>query len=258
MKTIEGWLPKIVKPRFNVIGCHITRTDFNGGVTELMKRIASGEGGYICFTNVHASVIAHNDPAYLAALNQSFMTLPDGKPLYWVGRAKGFRDIEQIAGPDFLPAVLGNSEKPSLRHYFYGGKPEVLGRLVARLKQDNPLAEIVGSESPPFRPLTVEEDKEAVSRINRAKPHIVWVGLGAPKQELWMAAHAEALKPAVLMGIGAAFDFYGGGAKRAPKWIRALGFEWLYRLVQEPRRLWRRYLVTNTLFITYLLTGLLK
>lgn len=242
--------------RFNVIGCQISKVTKRGAIDKVLEGVRSGRGGYVCFTNVHTSVTAHGNPKFLTVLNESFLTFPDGKPLYWVGKLKGIGDVEQVPGPEFLPELLETDATPPLRHYFYGGRPEVLEILIANLKAGYPHADIVGWESPPFRELTEEEDEQVVARIRDSGTHIVWVGLGAPKQEYWMQAHAERLKPALLMGVGAAFDFHAGSVKRAPGWMRFMGLEWLHRLIQEPRRLWKRYLVTNTLFIFYVLKGL--
>lgn len=239
--------------RFEVIGCEVTGTSFAGAVRAVVERATSGEGGYVCFTNVHVAVMAHQNRKLRAVLAGSFMTVPDGKPLYWVGRVKGIEGVEQVPGPDFLPALLGSELAQNLRHFFYGSTPEVLEQMMITFRERFPAAQIAGWESPPFRPLSPEEDCEAMERIRHSGAHIVWVGLGAPKQELWMAGHVEELKPAVLMGVGAAFDFHAGMVARAPGWMRSHGLEWLHRLSQEPGRLWKRYLVTNTLFIYYLL-----
>lgn len=242
--------------RFNVLRCEISRVNIERAVDAILARVRSGNGGYVCFTNVHASVMAYNNPEYLTVLNQSFMTLPDGKPVYWVGRLKGVNDIQQIPGPDFLPILMGCNIVPPLRHYFYGGRSDVLEKLIENLKAEFPDIVIAGWESPPYRDLSADEDSQMVRRIKESGASIIWVGLGAPKQEYWMASHFEQLKPAVLFGIGAAFDFHAGNVKRAPSWMRTIGLEWFYRLVQEPRRLWKRYLVTNTLFVVYVLKSL--
>ena len=242
--------------RFDVIRCKISKTNMQGAVNKILVRVQSGEGGYVCFTNVHTCVTAYSNPEYRAVLNQSFMTLPDGKPVYWVGRAKGVAGIQQIPGPDFLPCLMSHNGKPPLRHYFYGGRPDVLEKLVENMKTRYPQAIIAGWESPPFRELSPQEDSQAVSRIKESMANIVWVGLGSPKQDYWMASHREQLKPAILLGVGAAFDFHAGNVKRAPMWMRSVGLEWLHRLAQEPRRLWRRYLVTNSLFVIYVLKEL--
>lgn len=237
--------------RFDVIRCKISNVNMKGAVSKILARVRSGKGGYVCFVNVHASVTAYNNSEYLAVLNQSFMSLPDGKPVYWVGRIKGVEGIQQIPGPDFLPILINHNEDPPLRHYFYGGRSDVLEKLIENLKKKYPEAIIAGGESPPFRDLSPHEDSQVVCRIKESMADVVWVGLGAPKQDYWMAAHREQLKPAILLGVGAAFDFHAGNVRRAPMWMRSIGFEWMHRFMQEPRRLWRRYLITNSLFVLY-------
>lgn len=247
-----------MQKRFDVIGCNISRTTFAGAIRAVTDLAVSGEGGYVCFTNVHAAVMARQDSDFWTVLENSFMTMPDGKPLSWVAKVKGIKGVEQVSGPDFLPALMASDSVPHLRHYFYGGKQEMLEQLITGLRNRFPKTKVVGWESPPFRELSPEEDEMVMQRIRQSSANVVWIGLGAPKQELWMAAHAERLKPAVLMGIGAAFDFHAGYVERAPGWIRSIGLEWLHRLSQEPERLWKRYLVTNTLFVFYLFKGLFR
>lgn len=242
--------------RFDVIHCKITKVNWHEAVSGVLARVKSKQGGYVCFANVHACVTAYNNPDYLGVLNQSFMTFPDGKPIYWFGRVKGIRNIQQIPGPDFFSVLLSQVVNPPLRHYFYGGRPDVLQQLIENLKSRYPHMVIAGWESPPFRELSPNEDSQVINRIQKSMADIIWIGLGAPKQDLWMATHYAQLRPAVLLGVGAAFDFHAGNIKRAPLWVRTIGLEWLHRLMQEPRRLWKRYVVTNTLFLIYALKSL--
>lgn len=223
----------------------------DAAASEILNRIASGTGGYVCFSNVHTVVTARSDQKLRDIINQSFMSAPDGRPLSMIARLRGLRDVGQVAGPDFLPYFLARS--PGIRHYFFGSTPETLDRLASRLRQQFPEAIVAGSHSPPFRPLDARETQDTLSRIRDARPDVIWVGLGAPKQEYWMADHWQALRPAILLGVGAAFDIFAGNIPRAPWWMRALSLEWLYRLLREPRRLWKRYFVTNSLFLIYLL-----
>ncbi len=243
--------------RFDVLGCHITAGTFDDAVARVLARVRAGGGGYVCFVNGHLAVTGREDPAVLAALNGSWMSLPDGRPVYATGRLQRVSPLEPVPGPDFMRAMLRHAGEPALRHYFLGGQPEVLARLVEGVHARCPSAVVVGSCSPPFRPLATAEREALVSKIRAARPDLVWVGLGAPKQELFMSGHWEALQPAVLLGVGAAFDFIAGSVSRAPAWMRRLGLEWLYRLCREPRRLWRRYAYTNTMFVAYLLRDLL-
>jgi N-acetylglucosaminyldiphosphoundecaprenol N-acetyl-beta-D-mannosaminyltransferase len=216
----------------------------------VIRQMATKEGGYVCFSNVHTVVTARGDLRLREIINQSFMSLPDGKPLSVLASLRGIKDVNQVAGPDFMPYFLEIAR--GARHFFYGSTPETLDRLVDNIKRRFPGINVAGRYSPPFGDIPAHQMMEIISFIKQCDPDIIWVGLGAPKQEYWMGAQWEHLRPAILMGVGAAFDFHAGKVKRAPGWIRKMGFEWAYRFFQEPSRLWRRYLVTNFLFIWYL------
>jgi len=237
--------------RFDVLGVNISDIDRERALISVTKRCQDKGGGYVCFCNVHTTVMARSDSQYRHILNNAFLRSPDGKPIYWVNRLKGCSTVRQVTGPDFFEDCFAASEGLGLKHYLYGGKPEVLECLVQKLRKRYPKAVLAGWESPPFRPLSADEEHEMLERIQQIKPDLIWVGLGAPKQELWMSRHAENLQPAVLLGVGAAFDFHAGVISRAPAWMRYIGLEWFHRLMQEPRRLLRRYVVTNTLFLWY-------
>ncbi len=170
-------------------------------------------------------------------------------PVVWMLRWQGFKNVQRVYGPDLLQAACARSLETGWRHYFYGGAPQVAEKLKDKLCADYPGLQVVGMESPPFRPLTAEEDEDAVQRIRQARPDIVWVGLGAPRQDFWMAEHLDRLGVPVLVGVGAAFDFLSGAKPQAPLWMRRSGLEWLFRLATEPRRLWRRYLIGNPRFL---------
>ncbi len=238
---------------FDVIGVPVTAIDRVDAAERVIANLRARIGGYICFTNVHTAVVARRHRDYARTIDGAYMALADGRPIYWIGRVKRVQGVGHVPGPDFMWQMLANPPKKGLRHYLYGGRPEVLERLVSRIQQELPSVALVGWESPPFRNLTDEEKQSVVQRIEASGADIVWVGLGAPKQEFWMSEHAELLRPSLLMGVGAAFDFHAGMLKRAPSWMRSLGLEWLHRLIMEPKRLWRRYLVTNVLFAWYLL-----
>lgn len=235
--------------RVDVLGSHISACDTNTALRLLIDRTDTGNGGYICFTNVHAAVMGVRDPEFQGITNSSFLSLADGKPVYWVAKATSTSAIGHVAGPDFMHSML--RRYPSRNHFFYGSTPAVLERLIKQLRHKIPEINICGSFSPPFRSLTQSERIHVVQMIRESRAEFVWISLGAPKQERWMAEMWADLKPAVLLGVGAAFDFHSGMLKRAPVWVRCTGFEWLYRLMQEPKRLWKRYLITNTLFIYY-------
>ncbi len=242
-------------PRANILGVGISAINMPMALAAIDRWIAAREQHYVCVATVHSVMECQKDPTLCDILNRSGLTTPDGMPLVWLSRRQGFRHVERVDGPDLLLAVAERSVERGYRHYLYGGAPGVAERLAARLRARFPGIQIVGVEAPPFRPLTAEEDAAAVERINAARPDIVWVGLGAPKQERWMAAHAGRLQAPVLIGVGAAFDFHAGVKRQAPRWMQRHGLEWLFRLCQEPRRLARRYLVYNTLFMIQVARG---
>jgi N-acetylglucosaminyldiphosphoundecaprenol N-acetyl-beta-D-mannosaminyltransferase len=241
-----------------VIGNQITVATRASALRDLLAGVRAGQGGYVCFVNVHVAVTGREDPRVRAAVNESFMSLPDGRPVFAAGRLQGVVPLEAVPGPDFMEAVLRHISDPPLRHFFLGGRPDVLDRLVTVVGQRYPTACVAGALSPPFRPLSPEEWSGIAARVRDARPDLVWVGLGAPKQELFMNGYWRALAPAVLLGVGAAFDFTAGTVERAPAWMRKAGLEWLFRLLAEPRRLWRRYAYTNTMFLAYLAADTLR
>ncbi len=236
--------------RFDVLGCKISTATAQTAMEAIIERIKLGEGGYVCFSNVHTVVTSKRDELLKDSTNHSFLSMPDGKPLSMYAKLKGYKDVRQVAGPDFLPFFL-KTEK-GIKHYFYGSTPETLEKLAINFSKQYPQAIIAGTYSPPFRDLTPAEIEKDIEKIRNSGADVVWIGLGAPKQEYWMAEHWQQLKPAVLLGVGAAFDFHAGIKPRAPEWMRQSGLEWLHRLGSEPGRLWKRYLITNSKFIFYL------
>jgi N-acetylglucosaminyldiphosphoundecaprenol N-acetyl-beta-D-mannosaminyltransferase len=242
--------------RINIIGSCLSDCSRETAFELIEKRLDAGQGGYVCFTNVHTAVLGRQQPGFREITNRSLLSCADGKPLYWVGRMKGARNLAHMPGPDTMIDVLrAFSDR---RHFFYGSRPETLERLCARLPQLVPGLQVCGALSPPFGPVSAEEREAHYAMIRDSGADLVWVGLGAPKQEQWMAQAAPELGNTILLGVGAAFDFYAGTVRRAPSGMRRLGLEWLYRLCQEPRRLWKRYLVTNSLFIGYALGDVLR
>ena len=231
-----------------ILGVHVSVTNIRSVMHELTTHLESYRGGYVCVSNVHTTVMAYDNPMYRKVQNKSIMAVPDGKPLVFVCHRKGYQEAERVAGPDLMPALLHLSETKGYRHYFYGSTQETIQQLEENLHARFPKLEIAGMYSPPFRPLTPQEDEEMVEKINAAHPDFVWVGLGAPKQEEWMYEHCGRIK-AVMLGVGAAFDFSAGTAKRAPRWMQECYMEWLYRLMQDPRRLFHRYFTTNVRFV---------
>jgi N-acetylglucosaminyldiphosphoundecaprenol N-acetyl-beta-D-mannosaminyltransferase len=203
------------------------------------------------FATAHTLVEAQKDARLRDALGQGLVE-PDGMPLVWLGRRQGLR-VERVCGPDFMPAVVEHGVRHGRTHFFYGGASGVPEDLAARLAARYPGMRVAGTLSPPFRALSADEDEAIIAAINAAEPDYVWVGLGAPKQDLWVAAHRSRLHAPVLLAVGAAFDFHAGKRRRAPRWIQRSGTEWLFRLATEPRRLAGRYTRTNATFIRLVL-----
>ncbi len=212
---------------------------------------------YITVNNVHTVTEAAGNGKYNEVLNNSFLSLPDGKPLVIYLKLKGYKNINRIFGPTFFEKTLELGQKDGLKHYFFGASQNTLDKMINVIKGKYPKAIIAGSFSPPFKPFTEEENTKFIEEINKSGADIIWVGLGAPKQELWMYDNYKRLNKGIMIGIGAGFSYLAGDTKHAPKWMKDLALEWLYRLIQEPRRLWKRYLVTNTLFLWYCFLELL-
>ena len=235
-------------PTCNIMGVNIAAINMEWLLDYLEKNISEIKGDYICVSNVHTTVTSFEDAAYCAIQNGGLMAIPDGGPLSTVGQKRGHKNMERTTGPSLMGDIFEISAKKGYRHYFYGSKEETLELLQKKLMEKYPEIQIAGMYSPPFRPLTEEEDKVIIERINETKPDFVWVGLGAPKQEKWMAAHQGKID-GLMLGVGAGFDYYAENIKRAPMWMQKHNLEWVYRLVQDPKRLFKRYWSTNTKFI---------
>lgn len=220
-------------------------------VSIIDRWIASGQKTYVCVAPVATLVDCQKDAEYRRVVNNADMVTPDGMPVVWLGRSKGSRTIQRTYGPDLLLAVCQFGQSRGYRHFFYGSVPQTLDRLEEKLKVASPQLNIVGKISPVFKPKAVLEDQKMIDEINAAKPDVLWVGLGSPKQDFWMEIHRPLLNVPVIIGVGAAFDFLSGVKPQAPVWMRKSGLEWLFRLCSEPRRLWRRYLLGNSAFIYY-------
>lgn len=236
-------------PRVDVLGVGISAIDMGAAVAEIERWIQTGERHYVCVTGVHGVMESQRDPELRRIHNASGLTTPDGMPMVWAGRRAGATGMSRVYGPDLMLALAERAAANGWRSFFYGGKDGVPDLLVARLQERFPGFISAGTYSPPFRPLTPEEDEAIVARINEARPDLVWIGLSTPKQERWMAAHVGRIHAAALLGVGAAFDIHAGTLPQAPKWMQQRGLEWLYRMIREPRRLWRRYLYNNPRFI---------
>jgi N-acetylglucosaminyldiphosphoundecaprenol N-acetyl-beta-D-mannosaminyltransferase len=206
-------------------------------------------GAYVCLTNVHTTVESQRSPALRAAVDDAFLSVPDGMPLAWILRQRGQVHTEKVTGIEYIPLVASKGLDVGLRHFFYGGPPGIAVRAGLRLVDLVPGVHVVGAASPPFAQTHGWAIDDLKEELRRTKPHILWIGLGAPKQELWMAARAAELDVPVMIGVGAAFDYLAGAKANAPTFLRHVGLEWLFRLAVEPKRLWRRYLVGNSTFV---------
>jgi N-acetylglucosaminyldiphosphoundecaprenol N-acetyl-beta-D-mannosaminyltransferase len=238
-----------VTARVEVLGVGVSVIDMSMAVELIDQWISRGDHQYVCVTGVHGIMESQRDTCLRDVHNRSGLTTPDGMPLVWAGRAAGAQHMKRVYGPDLMLALCGQATARGYSSYFYGGRPGIADRLAQRLQELYPGLRIAGRYAPPFRELSADEDADVVRLINRAKPDLVWVGLGTPKQELWMAAHAGRLDANVLIGVGAAFDIHAGLSPQAPRWIQGSGLEWAFRLAHEPRRLWRRYLYNNPRFL---------
>jgi len=235
--------------RVNILGVGVSAIDRARALEIIDHWVARREQHYVCVTGVHGIMESHRDEGLRRIHNRAGLVTPDGMPLVWLSWLSGQRHVERVYGPDLMLACC---ERPSIRryrHFFYGGAKGVAQRLADRLGSRFPGLIVAGTYTPPFGPLSTEEDQAIVQQINEADPDIVWVGLSTPKQERWMHAHVRRLHAPVLIGVGAAFDFHAGLKRQAPRWIQRSGLEWLFRLATEPRRLWRRYLSNNPAFI---------
>jgi N-acetylglucosaminyldiphosphoundecaprenol N-acetyl-beta-D-mannosaminyltransferase len=233
----------------NLLGVRVSAVNLGDAVARVLDAVASGVRGWICVRDAHGLVRCQNDAELRRAHNEAFLVTPDGMPLVWALRLSGRSAAGRVYGPDLMGALFEAGQARGLRHFLYGATPEVLDRLESRLLARCPQARIVGRHAPPFRPLTPDEEGVIALMIDGVGTDVVWVGLSTPKQELWMARMRDRLAAPMLIGVGAAFDFHAGLKPQAPRWLQRSGFEWLFRLCTEPRRLWRRYAETIPAFI---------
>lgn len=234
----------------NILGVEIAAINMDWLLQFTDKYIKDLSGDYMCISNVHTTVTAYEDLEYRAIQNGGIMAVPDGGPLSTVGKKRGYKEMERTTGPSYMGEIFKISEKKGYRHYFYGSTNDTLKTLHQKLEEKYPGIQIVGMYSPPFRSLTEEENRDIIQRINETTPDFVWVGLGAPKQEKWMADHQGKVE-GFMVGVGAGFDYFAENISRAPQWMQRANLEWLYRLMQDPKRLFKRYWHTNTRFIWY-------
>lgn len=236
-------------PRVDILGVRISAINAEQAVAEIEGWIGRRERHYVNVCNVHTIMECQQDPRLTRVVNNSGLSTPDGMPLVWLSRLHGFRNAARVYGPDLMLALCERSETNGHRHFFYGGAPGIAERLADQLQRRFPRLQIAGIHAPPFRKVGAIEERPVLDAIDAARPDIVWVGLGTPKQDHWVADHRPLLDAPVIIAIGAAFDFHAGVLRQAPRWMQRSGLEWSFRLAQEPRRLAYRYLVLNPLFV---------
>jgi N-acetylglucosaminyldiphosphoundecaprenol N-acetyl-beta-D-mannosaminyltransferase len=251
-RTSQPAHPAPVAPSaVSVLGVPLSLTDYDDAITWIDASVAHREKGYVCVAATHTIMVCNEDPELREAVLNASMTLPDGQPLVWAMNALG-GDLEQrVYGPELMARYCDRAAHNGTRMYLYGGRDQgALVQLALNLRRRYPGVKIVGGYSPPYRDLSEEEEDAIVAEMNNSRADVIWVGVGAPKQEKWMAAMRDRLDAPVLVGVGAAFDFHAGLVPQAPGWMQSAGLEWTFRLAHEPRRLWRRYARYNPRFVT--------
>lgn len=237
-----GPLPEVPPhERADILGVRVSAINMDLALATIAAWIARREPHYVTVTPLHAIIDCNEQPELMPIFNGSGMTTPDGMSIVWLLRRRGFKDVDRVYGPDLMQAVFDRSQATGWKHFLYGGAEGVAKELAAKLTAKYPRATVAGTYTPPFRPLTPEEDEDVRERIRASGADIVWVGISSPKQERWMVEHCGKVGAPVLIGVGAAYDFLSGRKKQAPRWIQRSGTEWLFRLATEPGRLWKRY-----------------
>lgn len=252
MTTLDG---QVGAKATSVLKVPISVVTMNEAIHRVNGWVAAGHARprLVTFTNVHMVVESYLSPKYREALSEMDMNCPDGAPVYWLVRRRFGSSVGKVAGPEFMPLFCGQSAERGHKHFLYGGAPGVAHEAGTTLRQRFPNIQIVGHYCPPFRKLNAQEEDEIVSTINESGADVVWVCLGCPKQEQWIFSMRDRLHSKVLLAVGQAFDILAGKTNRCPQALTNIGAEWVYRLFKEPRRLWKRYLVTNCLFLLFLL-----
>lgn len=240
--------------RVEILGVPVGAINMPDAVGQILDWAVRHESRYVCACDVHSLMRAHNDRQHREALRHADLVTPDGQPLVWTARMRGNTHIARVCGPDLLAEVCHASRHLGLRHYFYGGAEGVAAKVAGELQKIYPGLEVAGTECPPFRPLTPDDEEALRQRVAAARANLMWIGLGCPKQEQWMLDHIGQIPGVVLIGVGAAFDFHSKRVQRAPLWMQRWGLEWLHRLASEPRRLWRRYVILAPQFVVASLT----
>jgi len=244
--------------KINIFGVRVDATNLTSACQRIENWIEQKKKTYVCISPVATIVDCQKDAKYCEIVNNAGMVTPDGMPVVWMGKLKGNQTIQRTYGPDLMRDFCQLSQQKKYRHYFYGGTELSIEKLKKNFKKQFPDLTIAGFFSPPMRSVGEPEEENILNQINAAKPDVLWVGLGSPKQDYWMANHRDKLEVPVMIGVGAAFDFFAGIKPQAPLWMRRSGLEWVFRLCSEPKRLWKRYLVGNTIFICLILKDFLQ
>lgn len=242
----------------DVLGVKVSAINMSRAVDTADRWIRAGQPGYVCVTGVHGVMEAQKDHEFREILNRAKMNIPDGMPMSWVGHLQGFDDMDRVFGPDFMSAICQLSLERGFRHFLYGGQPGTAEKLKYSLENKYPGLQVVGTYTPPFRNLNAKEENALLARVRDARPHVLWVGLSTPTQERFMAQFVDQFQVPLLVGVGAAFDYHTGLIRDCSAWIKRAGLQWLHRLAQDPRRLWRRYLRNNPAFVWNIALQLLK
>jgi N-acetylglucosaminyldiphosphoundecaprenol N-acetyl-beta-D-mannosaminyltransferase len=242
----------------HVLGVDVDVVNMEEALEEIAALLQRSRKGYVCVAGVHGIMEAQRNPYLLEVYSHSAMTIPDGMPLAWVGRIQGHTGMQRVTGPDLMLEVFRRKEFAQVTHFFYGGREGIARELRNKIQQQFPWVKIVGTYTPPFRDLSDSEEAELVTSVATVKPDIIWVGIGCPKQEIFMARYLPNLETKLMLGVGAAFDFHTGRIRDCAGWIKRAGLQWLHRLLQDPRRLWRRYLSTHPAFLWHIMLQLSK
>lgn len=236
MHTTEFMIPE----RYNIGNFKVSIVNIDNIEPIIFEALNSGNHGYICVSNARSAYQSNHEPDYCRIQNESFLTVPDGRPLSWIAHNMGYDAVGQVSGYDLFQKLISKSKERGYSHYFYGSTPDSIEKMAARFKHENPEVELKGAVSPPFQPIENFDIKGLADEINKCAPTFFWVGLGAPKQERLMAKLQPLLKSTICIGVGLVFEYYAGNVKRAPAWSRKLGLEWLIRSLQQPKQSWKR------------------
>jgi N-acetylglucosaminyldiphosphoundecaprenol N-acetyl-beta-D-mannosaminyltransferase len=241
-----------LRPVVKLLGTSVEALNMDLALKRIARALEARRKGYICMANVHGIMEARRDPELAAIYAGSLLTVPDGMPIVWVGRWQGRKKMQRVAGPDLMLEIFRRKEFAGCTHFLYGGEEHVAEQLRERFSRLYPWAQIVGTCTPPFRDLNAEEEHSLIARVRNLKPDIIWVGISTPKQERFMHRYLRLLDATLMFGVGAAYDFHTGRIQDSPQWVKTLGMQWLHRLLQDPRRLWKRYLRNNPAFLWHI------